>query len=178
MTAPTIRRVLRVVRRLSAWEKEDPREIAAVEFQDRRTGGLDRRPSVYVLEAPDDRSMRRATVQVRAEHTIAFLRPQGGTDLDLQGVGGEPERSPGTTGFPFADQAHAELLMPDEPSLLALVQVVRQELERRTVETPQREILDYIVGRVEAEDGLWLARVNANESWAKAVARHRRRPPP
>lgn len=176
------RRVVRLGKRRAAWEKTDPREIADVEFQDRATGGLDLRPSVYVVsgEAAD---LHGKVVRVRAEHSATWMsppRPVGTLEFDVDGATpAQLQPSAGETKFEYANSVHAELLLQSIDELLALVATVIAERETRAITLTGAEILGYVEGRQVAGDPEWTAvigPVGAEQGeWGTAVANFRKK---
>ena len=179
------RLVARLGRRKAAWEKSNPREIAEVEFQDSATGGLDLRPSVYVLDG-DASNQRPLLVRVRSEHSASCLSPprpgQSTLELDVEGAtSAQIEPSPGETKFEFANSVHAELLLESADELVALIARLLTERAARIIAVTGREVLAYVDGRLGAGDSELIAVIGSPDAehgdWFDAVVRFRGRTP-
>lgn len=176
------RLVVRLGKRRAAWEKTDPREIADVEFQDRSTGGLDLRPSVYVVSA-EAADLHAQVVRVRAEHSASWMsppRPVGTMEFNLEGATTAPlEQSLGETKFQYANSVHAELLLRSIDDLLSLITTLLAERDTRAIALTGAEVLGYVEGRQVAGDPEWtviIGPVGAEQGeWGTAVASFRRK---
>ncbi len=172
------RRVIRLGKRRTSWELDDPAAIAAVEFRDRARDALDLRPSVYLVDPPHPERI----VQVRAEHSVSFMSPpsaQGTLEVDATDVGaGDLLPSIGATRFAYSRAVHAELVFKDENELLALVTRILAEREKRAVPISREALLSYIDMRLTAGDPEWLAVLGpAGEepgSWGESLRKWRR----
>ena len=173
--------VVRLGRRRTSWELADARAIAQVEFQDHSTGGLDLRPSVYVLKA-DASALPELALRARTEHSVSFLSPPTGGfapgDLRAEGLGATSVASPGNTRFEFTTEVHAELHLPDEMALLHLVDALKTDFVRRHLPTSQAQVLAFIAARLDAKDAEWERVLNGDEKklgdWRRLVEKHRR----
>jgi len=176
------RLVVRLGRRRAAWEKTDPREIADVEFQDRSTGALDLRPSVYVVQA-EPADLRSLVVRVRAEHSASFMsppRPVGTLEFNVDGAtSASLVPSAGATKFQYANSVHAELLLHSADELFALIATLLAEREARSIPIPGNDVLAYVNARQAANDPEWtpvVGPVGAEQGeWGTAVVGFRRR---
>ncbi len=176
------RLVVRLGRRKTAWEKTDPREIADVEFQDRSTGGLDLRPSVYVITA-EPADLRPLVVRVRAEHSASFMsppRPVGTLEFNVDGATtAQLQPSAGETKFQYANSIHAELLLQSIDELLALIATLRLERDARAISVSGNDVLAYVDARQAANDPEWTAIVGPagaeQGEWGAAVVSFRRK---
>ena len=172
------RRVVRLGRRRSAWERPTALEIAQVEFRSRETDSLDCRPSVYVVTAEDEGNLRLLVVKACAEHGASFISPPkpgltGGRVIDLDGASPAPVvPSPGRTVFRFTrDEVHAEIVLENDAALLAMVEVLKKQLSQRDLEVLGSEILTYAAGRIEAADPEWTKALDADvKGWVSAIA--------
>lgn len=155
--------VLRLGKRRTSWEKSDPREIAALEFSSRE-GGLDHRPSVYVLQPSLDSEVRPLATRVRAEHQVSFMSPpdpSGTAEHDLEGLPGAlPVSCPGKTKFSFANTVHAELHLQDDEAVFHLVEQLLAQRTARVVALSQSDTMSYVRSRLAADDPEWVAAIN------------------
>ncbi len=144
------RLVVRLGKRRAAWEKTDPREIADVEFQDRATGGLDLRPSVYVVSG-EAGELRAGVIRVRAEHSASWMsppRPIGTMEFNVDGATlAQLQPSPGETKFQYANSVHAELLLGSVDDLLRLIATLLTERDKRAIALTGAEVIGYVEGR-------------------------------
>lgn len=176
------RLVVRLGKRRTAWEKTDPREIADVEFQDRATGGLDLRPSVYVVDA-EASALRAGVIRVRAEHSASWMsppRPVGTMEFNVDGAThAQLQPSPGETKFKYANEVHAELLLGSVDDLLALITTILAERTTREIALSGAEVIGYVEGRQAAGDPEWttvIGPVGAEHGdWGTAVANFRKK---
>ncbi|MBE2248638.1 MAG: hypothetical protein ACOZQL_20240 [Myxococcota bacterium] len=176
------RLVVRLGKRRAAWEKTDPREIADVEFQDRATGGLDLRPSVYVVAA-EASEPRAGVIRVRAEHSASWMsppRPVGTMEFNVDGATrAHLQPSPGETKFQYANSVHAELLLGSVDDLLALIATLLAERDKRAIALTGAEVIGYVEGRQAAGDPEWtsvIGPVGAEQGeWGTAVVNFRKK---
>ncbi|MDP1827043.1 MAG: hypothetical protein Q8L48_27465 [Archangium sp.] len=173
-----MRRVVRLGRRRSAWESPTAREIAEVEFRDRNSDGLDLRPSVYLVSADDEVSLRALVVRVCAEHWATFISPPrpgiAGPVLDAEGASPAAVLpSPGETHFSYANAVHAELHLDDEAGLMHLVAVLKAELATRDLAVLGSEALIYVAERLKVSDQEWAAVLD--RGWVAAATAYQNR---
>lgn len=173
-----MRRVVRIGRRRSAWEQDDPRAIAEVEFRDPRRDALDLRPSVYEVHEHQEAALRRRVVQVCAEHWVSFIRPPRPPErlaFDVAGCTQAPlVPSPGTTAFAFSNEAHGELVFASENELLAMMATLRAELAVRDLRVTLEEVLAHVDTRLTAFDPEWVLAHETNvRGWPKELAKFR-----
>lgn len=165
--------LVRIGRRRSAWDEQDPRVIASVEFKSRERDELDLRPSVYVV---DDGRESPNIVRVVTEHIASFIKPpraSGVVATDVEGlVDAAVVHSRGETSFSFANNVHAELQLSDEAQLLALIAGLREALPMRLLPVGREELLLYVRARFDAKDAEWAAVLEPDvREWKKAISK-------
>lgn len=173
--------VVRLGRRRTSWELDRAADIAAIEFQDHATGGLDHRPSVYVLRG-DDAALQRLALQARAEHSVSHLNPPTGSfapgDCRVENLGATLNPSPGDTLFAFTRAAHAELHFSSDDALLTFVEALRRHHAARHLPTSRDAVLEYIAARLNADDAEWVTVLAADNkkqgAWRLLVEKRRR----
>ena len=159
---------LRVARNRSIWEDADPSELLRHSFS-RPDGEPDLSLSVYEV-VPEQ------VTRAIAEHVVSLTNPavpDGALDLDLAGLAPLTE-SLGRTEFDFTRNAHRELALGDESSLLALIVQVKQAPNRR-LSRSRSDVMKYVLLRDGAGDPEWKAALAAHPKWRDAVAKFRRR---
>ncbi|MBO6936457.1 MAG: hypothetical protein JJ863_15905 [Deltaproteobacteria bacterium] len=150
---------LRVWKRKTSLE-EDPQTILDAEFLTRE-GAADLRLSVYAI-APSE--VVRVVTEHFAGNGLDSIRNQKDGHLDLSTVfAGTEEVSPENEWFSRARDAHRELVLPDEASLMALIGSLTRCSRHPYLKADAKA---YIKDRLDAED----------EEWKRFVAVHRNGP--
>lgn len=167
--------VLRIAKRRTSWELTDVHTIVQTEFQ-LREGGIDLRPSVYVL----DTGTFEEAVQTHTEHAASFLRspPNGGVNANLDGLSVEAPTKDGpasTAKFEHARRTHHELVLEDENELRRVVTAFVQDAAARRIAVERRQLLDYANDRLDQNDLEWV-RALAEEpgvGWSSKLQKRR-----
>jgi hypothetical protein len=146
--------LVRFSRRLASWEPgRTVEEIQRSEFR-QKDGTVDFRPSVYEIEVGE-------MVRAFAEHATAFNPPSSNAGISFDGLGGQPQATPGKTGFAFTTAAHREISLKSRAELLELIKLVVATLESRVHRVSRADIVTYARARLAAND----------REWERAVAR-------
>lgn len=158
--------ILRILKRRTSLELDDPDLLLDIEFRNRADNEPDLRPSVYLVSDNSE------ALRVFCEHVASFISPpRGGGGVDVDGLRGfEVHEDPGQTMFTFANEQHRELLFEDEDALRAFVGALLGELSGRAVPFSKTQVHEYV--RTHATDAEWkLALDTAPQAskWRKAV---------
>ncbi len=133
--------IFRMGKRRTSWEQSRA-EFAQIEFQ-KKSGGFDLRPSVYVVEVVSDDAKHASAVQLRAEHGVSFLSPPskaGTIEVDVHQLFLRPlKQSPATTQFSFANNGHAEIEFEHDQQLLDFAATVHAQQRGRFLRDPFTE---------------------------------------
>jgi len=130
-----------------------------------RGGGVDLRPSVYLVE-------RDEVARARAEHLVGLLGPpvaSSGGDFDLSELA-EVSPAPVAGAFSFTRARHAELLVVDEADLHAIAEALRRDTDRR-IPRKRDGVMRYVADRVNAGDAEWLDLLKAKPKWREVLER-------
>lgn len=155
---------LRIGRSRSIWEDGTLEEILRLEFPS-RDGGVDLRPSVYLVETHEvDRA--------RSEHLVGRLGPPlplAGVDLDLNGFV-PPTPSRGTGDFEFTNSRHAELLLENADQLRDVARAVQAQEPRRLGRSLD-SVMSYVASRLAVDDPEWVQRMADAPKWKKVLSK-------
>ena len=160
--------LLRVGRRKTSFEEQDPEVIVSIEFRT-SSGEPDLRPSVY-------RIAQSAVVQTHAEHQAGcMLSPTPVANFDLTDDSVIFQRAPGNDAFAFTRECHHELLFEDSRQLLSFVAAILAEGRSRRIPSTKPQMASYVHGRVAAADHEWLsflerAQGSKKNEWEKLIA--------
>jgi hypothetical protein len=169
--ADVSRIVLRVSKRRTSWESRNVDEIVQTEFKT-RDGVIDTEPSVYVLEAESEQTLRSDVVRVVAEHAASFLNdpPKGAKHVDLQGLA-NTARTPGTSRFTFANARHHELAVGDVDALRGVIERAIADIDQRFHPVDRDELIAYAAARIDADDPEWASALTDRDRWRMLIAK-------
>lgn len=142
-----------------------------------RNGGLDLKPSVYVLN--DDGDRRAQVIRACAEHGASLLRdpPNGGGGIDVAGLC-RTTPTPGQTAFELTRKQHHEIELESTDELRVIVQGVLKDYEARNQPVTREEMLDYADARLVADDTEWIDATRPGtpgHKWLELIEKRRRR---
>jgi len=156
--------LVRILKRRTSLELDDPQQLLDVEFRRRSDHAPDLRPSVYQVDGAEE------ALRAFCEHAVSFISPpRGGAGADVQGLGGFTlEVDPGRTLFEFANDHHRELIFHDEAALLGFLMDLVDGFPTRAVKHTKEEILAYVLEHAnEPEWQTALATAPQGASWKR-----------
>ncbi len=156
--------LVRMVRRLTVADIEDPEEILDAAFSD-VDGVPDLAVSAYLIE-------RERRTQLRAEHCAGsgMDRPTGCGNIDLSGLHDHPIATNENAWFTHANTAHRELRFTDRQDLLSFIErwiAVRVDRENHVTPDGARNYVRSMHSVGDAEWARFFREHDKGPKWAR-----------
>ncbi|MDO8446654.1 MAG: hypothetical protein Q7T53_11225 [Deltaproteobacteria bacterium] len=171
---------IRIIKRKSAWELNNPLEVIKIEFVNSNGSGFDLKPSVYKIDSTDNDTKRSSALRAHTEHIVSFLQPKGPSklasidtyfsDLPL------PEPTMSKSLFQYTQNSHHEYEFSDDGQLCNFVERLINNKDERILEFTRSDVELYIKQKVEIEQNEeWISLSSSNSQvylWTKRYIRN------